>query len=255
MNNNTEATEKMLECYRALKMVHMGYELAAEQLAKYLGVPLCVPNCGLCCEINVVYSYGIEAAFAVSSLAAEPKLLNQVLDRTEGWLLDNDKSAPTKVPVVGGEPIMVTKELSGEIDSLAGKCCPFLNADKSCLIHAYRPLVCRAFGVTRVAHRDCRRPTGAAETDGKQAWFGGLGATAVKDVIEEILRTVPSPTGAKSGFFPTLIYVLAKPGQYRKLAMSGNVSTAKLLMFDDFHGILWQDKLEQYREVLTGRQL
>ncbi len=252
--NNPEATEKMLECYKALKMVHMGYDLAANQLTNKLGVPLCVPNCGLCCEVNVVYAYGLEAAFAVSSLAAEPVLLSQVLNRAEGWLMDTDKSAPTKVPVIGGEPIMVTRELSGEIDGVAGKACPFLNSDKTCLIHAYRPLVCRAFGVTRIAHRDCRRPTGKIEHGAKVAYFGGLGATAVKDVIEEILREVPTPTGPKSGFFPTLLYAIAKPGLYRKLAMSGNISTAKLLMFDDFHGLLWQDQLEKYREAIIARR-
>jgi Fe-S-cluster containining protein len=250
MNTETEATEKLLGCYQALKMVHAGYELASSQLSQVLGVPLCVPGCGLCCQVNVVYAYGVEAAFAVSNLATDKKL-GEVINRAKDWLLENDKDAPTHVPVVGGEPIVLTKGLSGEIDLLAGKGCPFLNSEKNCVIHTYRPLVCRAFGVTRIAHKDCRRPIGKAEVYGKVAYFGGLGSTAIKDVLEEILREVPTSIGAQSGFFPTLLFAIAQPAEYRKLALSGKVSTAKLLLFDNFHGLLWQDQLERYREVVA----
>jgi Fe-S-cluster containining protein len=251
MKTETEVTEKLLECYKALKMVHVGYELASSQLSHALGVPLCVPNCGLCCQINVVYAYGIEAAFALSNLASD-KQLGEILSRARDWLLENDKDAPTHIPVVGGEPVVLSNGLNKEIDLLAGKECPFLNSEKNCVIHAYRPLVCRAFGVTRIAHKDCRRPMSKFEVTDKDAYFGGLGSTAIKDVLEEILREVPMSIGSQSGFFPALLYAIARPNEYRELALSGQVSTAKLLLLDNFHGLLWQDQILKHRECVES---
>jgi Fe-S-cluster containining protein len=253
MTKADETTEKILECYKALKMVHLGYDLAAGQLSKQLGVPLCVENCGLCCQINVVCAYGIEAAYAVSNIATDLSTFKLITDRAEGWLRENYPSAPTKIPVVGGEPIALTSGLNKEIDVLAEGQCPFYDSNtKLCLIHQYRPLVCRAFGVTRVAHKDCRRPESPCEHGQKLAYFGGLGATAIKDVLDKLLEEWPTAIGAKSGFFPSLILAIAQPARYRKLAMSGEVSTAKLLLLDDFHGLLWQDQLEQYRKERIG---
>ena len=242
----TLTAEKSLECFKALKTVHWAYDLAADQLSQRLGVPLCVEKCGLCCK-NCVFCYGIEAAYAVSNLVGDGNL-NQILDRVEDWLLENHKVAPTHTPVFGGESIVINEQLDAEINRLARSWCPFLDEDKRCLIHPYRPLVCRAFGVTRTVHRDCQRPCGKGESLNKQAYFGGLGAAEIKSVLDELVKKDPNPIGAKTGFFPSLILAIAQPARYRKLAMSGKVATAKLLLTDESRALLWQRQLERMRQ-------
>jgi len=239
----TLTAEKSLECFQALRAVHWAYDLAADQLSQHLGVPLCVENCGLCCK-NCVFCYGIEAAYAVSNLFGDGNL-KPILDRAEGWLLENHKEAPTHTPVIGGESIFVNEQLDAEIISLAGSWCPFLDEDKRCLIYPYRPLACRAFGVTRTVHQDCKRPLGRGESINKKAYFGGLGAAEIKSVLDELVKRDPNPIGSKTGFFPTLILAIAQPTRYRKLAMSGKVATAKLLLMDESRALLWQRQLER----------
>ena len=244
-----EAPSKSVECFQALKAVHAAYDLAAGQLSRQLGVPLCVENCGLCCMVNVPYSYGIEAAYAVSNLVAEGNL-QIILDRAKDWL-DEKHGLSICHPIMGGEEVETPPELNREINLLARSCCPFLDQDKRCLIHLYRPLTCRAFGVTRIAHNDCKRPLGKYET-AKTAYFGGLGATAIKEVLDKLIAEDPNPIGSLSGFFPSLIYAIAKPAEYRRLAMSGKVATAKLVLHKGAQGLLWQEQLERERQRLMA---
>jgi len=239
-----EVSNKSLECFQALKAVHAAYDLAADQLSQQLGVPLCVEDCGLCCMVNVPFAYGIEAAFAVANLLFSDNL-PEILARAKDWL-EESHGLSIHHEIIGGETLEVSQALNNEINSLARTCCPFLDDDKRCLIHHYRPLTCRAFGVTRIAHNDCKRPLGKNEVT-KTAYFGGLGATAIKDVLDWLLAEDPNPIGSQSGFFPSLIYAIARPNKYRKLAMSGNVATAKLILSKGAQGLLWQDQLERER--------
>jgi len=80
-----EAPSKSVECFQALKAVNAAYDLAAGHLSRQLGVPLCVEHCGLCCKVNVPFSYGIEAAYAVSNLVADGNL-REILALAKGWL-------------------------------------------------------------------------------------------------------------------------------------------------------------------------
>jgi len=261
-----EAPSKGVECFQALKAVHAAYDLAAGELSRQLGVPLCVENCGLCCLVNVPFSYGIEAAYAISNLIAENNL-RAILDRAKDWLEENQafteyqKDIPTKHrhlsifgTVEGGQRLEISPELNGEINALASTPCPFLNQEKRCTLHPYRPLTCRAFGVTRIAHRDCKRPLGRGEV-AKTAYFGGMGATAIKEVLDKLLAEDPNPIGSLSGFFPSLLYAVAKPTEYRKLARSGKIAMAKLVLTEGAQGLLWQEQLEKERQRLISSSL
>ncbi len=236
----------------ALGGLYKAWELGAETLSKSLGVPLCVEGCGICCK-NVPISYGVEAAYAMSLLIGEGRL-KEMLSRAEGWLLDRHKEAPTYEPVRLGK---VTREqypkLQEEHEALGRTFCPFLDETKRCLVYGCRPLPCRAFSVTRAAPPVCQRPLGKGELPGRKAYLGADAARELKKVLDAILRSVPKPTLAMAGFFPSMLYALGEPTKYRMMVTNNSVATTKVLITSPSMALLWQEDQERMWAEPTKR--
>ena len=225
----------------SLGQLYKAYDRAAETLSSSLGVPLCIPNCGICCN-NVVQSYGVEVSYSISVLTGNGKI-KDMLSRAEGWLLERHKETPTYEPVIAGNATEQWYRVREESFALGKTLCPFLDSNKRCLLYECRPLPCRAFGVT-TAPLGCPRPLGKNEVAGRKAYMGGKAAEQLKAGLTEILDNVPKATWAMSGFFPSMLYAFAKPSEYRRMADRGLIATAKMLITSPSSGLLWQEQIE-----------
>lgn len=225
-----------LQGYIGLETVHKGFEEAAQQLSKHLGVPLCVESCGLCC-INVPVAYELEVAYAYSSLLG--KGFDEALSRAEGWLLDR-----SNLTIYEGVPVgIITGRLREDYDALHATQCPFLDRDKRCIVYEARPLPCRAYGVSRMPAPNCKRPLGKREDDRARAIFGGNGAQQLRKMLDMLLENIPEIWKINS-FFPTMLFRQAKPDKFQQMIENNLIASAKLVGTGESHGLLWQEQLE-----------
>ncbi len=218
-------TPKFLAEFQQLAVVHRVLEGAAGELGT-LG-DICLPNCGRCCMDNTVRVLECEAAYVVSTLMSEPHRLRTVLSIAAGWLQEwtgFDRRPPSGLS---------QEELFGEYVKAASSPCPFLSAAKGCLIYEGRPVVCRAYGVTRTTGPECPRSMSKMRP---VPYIGGQPEARVKGIMGRLSR------GATSGLLPTLVLLAAEPQRARRLIDQG-VPAGKLLLRDgDLPGVLTQDQ-------------
>jgi len=147
-------------------------ETIQKNLEKYIGCPVCVPDCGACCKINGVTINSAEAQYLVDWLGKQsPAVQDKVLGVCETWLRDKPEVEGKPVLVVDGGPGTTLLKDEGK-DRLLHEVmwlthqspCPVLDG-AGCLIHGGRPAVCRMFGVTRTTASEdiCIRPAGKGE--------------------------------------------------------------------------------------------
>jgi Fe-S-cluster containining protein len=235
---------KTLQSLFNVATLYREYDIAQALLEHEIGTSICA-GCGRCCEINTPFAYGVEAANAVSRLLGDGKLY-EFQRRIEGWLLERHRQCtiyePLKVTLVRSE---LSQQLKDEMLALSSTQCPFYENHR-CLIHAYRPLVCRATNVTR---NGCTvRPPGKGETLEQRRIVPVDIRQQLQAEVEAVRSGVPKPTWAMAGFFPTLIFAHAWPNEFAKMVSDGRVATAKLVMTDKTWAVIFEEQLESNAE-------
>ena len=212
--------------------------LAEAALESHLGVPICIPGCGKCCEITVAHR--IEATYALSTIINTSKY-KEIMSRAEKWLLTRHKGLRIYGRVNQG---VQSKKLLKEFYTVVHLTCPFSEDDKTCLLYEGRPLVGRAYGVTRVAGptaTKCPRPLGKNETKLCRAYIDDPNLKAQINQWTSNLSTEDRLTG----FFPAILYREAYPARYLYLSNGGRVASAKILGSQEYGGMLWQEQLDR----------
>lgn len=233
--------KSLIQRLSKLEKIHGFYQQAEAEVEAHIGMPICVPNCGLCCQNNSPMVWGIEVEAIASYLIGQGDLLNTVMDRCEHWLrTSNGKVHP---PAYYQQN---TDKLMERAHELYTGCCVLLGTDKRCLIHPARPLTCRAYGVTSYP-TDCPRPYGLGESASSRAYNNGI-APVVKEALNQLLKECASDSFAASvGFLPTLLMRLLRSRQFVSLVDSGKVDPVKLVRnFIHSPAIITQDQLADF---------
>lgn len=232
----------MLQAYAELRKIHELIDQAGKWLEKQLGTPLCVPNCGLCCQQNVVSCHSIEASYIISGLMGTG--LTRYVDASRAWLVDRHN----QTTIYDGMPRgVITGKLREEWNLISFTPCIFYKFDtKQCAIHRFRPLSCRAFGVTKMASYYCPRPLGKDEDAHSRAYVGGEPAQLIKAVVDTFIKKTKTrnPDWATHGFLPTMIFRQAREKEFRGLVADNMIASAKLVGTDYSLQALWQEDVE-----------
>ena len=224
----------MLESLLTLDSIYKRFTKAAYELEETIEVPLCISNCGKCCEITLARR--IEIVYALSTLKNTDKY-NEVISRAEKWLLKKHHGLK-----MYGKASNSSNKLVKEFERVMRFPCPFLNDDKSCLLYEGRPLVCRAYGVTRVSGPtalSCPRPLGKNETKFCHAF---IDASDLKTYVNNWISKL-TPEDNFTGFLPAMLYKEAHPDKYTNILPL--VASAKTVETQIYEGMLWQEQLKQ----------
>lgn len=228
----------MVEALASLSQIYKAIDAESLALERHLGVPICTPSCGKCCE--TVLAHRIEADFAISAVIGEGKF-HEMVSRCEGWLLERHKEAQ----IYEGPPVgVVQARIAEEWRNLVHMPCLFLESDKSCLIYGGRPLVCRAFGVTHTPGPTpdfCPRPLGVGEDQRRRGYIDNQ---QLEQLVKALLDELSDKEWAVSGWLPAIIYREACPEKYKALVADNKVASAKLIGITKEYGLLWQEQME-----------
>ncbi len=194
----------VVEAYNILSKLTRSIDRLGADLSLTTGSPICVENCGLCCQHYTPAVTRVEAALIASDLVGSRDAGTRALD----WLT----SPHTGVGIYGkfrGKPIVSegAEDLIAEGQQLQESPCPFLNDELRCSIHDLRPVSCHAWGITQVAEAFCKRPLGAGETDGQRAVIGPDALQGILHTIGELIRhcVTSMPELLDVGMLPTLV--------------------------------------------------
>lgn len=239
--------ESLLWGFTQLEQIHRHYSDAQAEMERWLGVPLCIDNCGRCCR-QVIAVWDIEARYIISCIAGHNGLVDRVAKIAEGWLLKEIPNANSQFHPKGGTlGAEDFHRFHVEWVTLLNSPCPFLDSDKRCIIYQMRPLICRAYGVTRVTAPDCLRPLGKGETPIRKAYYGGEGGKKLRARFLSFITRLykKDQTLTMSGFIPTMIYRNLKPEKFNEMVANESVATAKMAMRKAASpNILWQEQLD-----------
>jgi len=198
-----------------LHRIHGLFEAARAQVELATGTPLCVPGCGQCCLAQTPMGWELEAAHAASKLYGDARLRHEVKSRSLAWLRSQRN-------INSGQGIEAASRAP----------CPYMMASKGCLIYEGRPLVCRAYGVTRVPADYCQRNVGHGELPNTRLIFGGPGEAELRQHVDDLYHRIQHNRLGRYSFFPILLLV--------ELGVQlGPVPLARIPI-----GMLWQDQVE-----------
>ncbi len=229
----------MLQAFMGLRAIHGLFDEADKWLQDQLGVPTCIPNCGLCCGRNAITIHSIEASLIISYLMGTGQL--HLIDAARSWLLDQQWGVTTYEGIPRG---VVTGKLREEWNTLTHSSCIFYDSErKICPVHPLRPLSCRAYGVTKVPSPYCPRPLGAGESRDTRKCVGSplVIKRAVAEFKDDLKR---NPHWAQMGFLPTMILRQAREKEFRGLIEDNKIASAKLVGTDFSTQALYQDETE-----------
>jgi len=238
--------DPMIAAFGVIRQLQEVFALAAEDIEQTIGVPTCIPNCGICCQHNIPPAMTIEAINIVSHTMGNTTY-NQVIDRCEDWLLQKHSFAT----IYKGKPHgLCSPELTQEWQAVNSSRCPLLTDDQKCLIHSSRPFVCRAYGITRDAADICPRPLGRGEGYNRRA-------VVPADGLRHMLRESrdhwkkENPAWIISGCVPTMIYRCAKPDKFNAMAEDNKIASAKLVGVEYETNLMWQPQMVSLRKGLS----
>jgi|GEM_PF-2155927 len=235
--------EAMLRPLRALEATCRAWDAAERELVQAIGVPICV-GCGQCCATTTPLAWDVEAQFIVSWLMGHPGGTTKILSRCEGWLLDRDPG----LTVYGLKGAVTREEMQRLVPEmqrlLQASPCPMLE-DRRCLIYEARPLVCRAYGVTRMASRLCTRPLSKLESGDVRAHIGPLSPLGVKlrQMLVETLKGAAAVGWINSRFLATSLFAALRPDILNGYVDDNRIASAKLVLAPYNPAILFQDQL------------
>jgi len=206
-----------------LKTLYEDMEKLASRVIELKGKPLCVPDCGLCCETTTPLVLLLEGRNIAMWLDKQSQSVqDKVLQNCEAWLL---KPLLYKAPPTGkGKP--------PEWVDLIQWQCPALDTEKkTCLIYPVRPLGCRTYGVTRGANAFCKAPLGLEETKEKRLHFSGPPVDTFVNNVNNVMMFLKSvlPPLARSGFLPFFVYMVFCKNRMMKMLDYNTIHYAKMV--------------------------
>lgn len=228
----------MLEAFRKLHQFHKAFDEAESRLETTIGRPACISGCGRCCSTTSCMV--IEAIDAVSILTGTGKLKKAVAI-AEGWLLERHNEAPSYEGMLAG--CFISPKIRDEFAALNRLPCPFLLETKQCFIHEARPIVCRAYGVTRSSMGLCQRPPGKGETLTQFMYMQVPGLMQDIHSFKEQYRDNHREWITFS-FFPTLLYRAAREKEFREMVRDNRIATAKIIGTELDQTLAWQPQIE-----------
>ena len=226
----------MIKAFRKLHKFQDGFSGAASCLEQMIGRPICISNCGLCCQHNTPMCMTIEAMNAISILVGDSRY-KKIISTAEGWLLERHKEAPSYNGMLSG--CFVNSEIRDQIEAIRVLPCPFLAENKECVLHDARPLVCQAYGVTRAGSGFCPRPPGKGETLTQLMYIKSPELHADLHNFKEHYQK-EHPEWVIFGFLPAVIYRAAKEKEFRQLIADNRIATAKLIGTHIDTTLMWQ---------------
>ncbi len=232
----------MLKAFMELSALHKVFTAAQGVLERDLRTPSCIPGCGRCC--HVVDCMVIEGADMVSGLIGEGRL-EQVAQIAEDWLLHRHPEAT----IYRGLPVgAVPGDLKREWEALQATSCPFLDEQSKCVIYSSRPLICRAYGVTRDIPY-CQRPLGIGEHSTRRGYIDN---TEIRQVVEDFKHYCSKyPEWTIRGFIPSILYRAAYPPKFRAMVDDNKIASAKIIGTQMDFSLMWhpeeQNDLVQYQ--------
>lgn len=232
----------MLQAFFDLREIHHVFDAAEHVLEEDIGVPICVPKCGLCCQHNMPPYMTIEAINAVSYLTGMGQL-KKMVSIAEGWLLEKH----TFATIYEGMPVgFAGEKLKEEWMGVFRSQCPFLGRDARCLLYAVRPLTCRSYGVTRDNSELCPRPLGRGESATQRRY---IPADMLKQKIAACRKQweKKNKTWIISGSAPAMLYRAAKPEKFKNLVESNRIASAKIIGIEYETSLMWQPQVDMLR--------
>lgn len=239
----------MIGTFLWLRRIHKGFDNAAICLEEVIKSPICIPQCGKCCEANNPLWTTIEAIHAISVLTGRASI-SKMTSIAEGWLLENNHQLTYDGMVESYVLAKAPEKLVSEWQSLITTQCPFLSQDKTCLIHEVRPLSCRAYGVTRDVNGICPRPLGLHESLSQMMIVDGTPLRKEIGKFREHCKE-KNPAWMKSSFVATMLYRAAKPDRFKELISRNVIPSAKLLGSEIDVNLMWQPQVEALRRGLS----
>ena len=250
MTTDARPHEGLIRRLNGLEYLHGVFDSAQAELETALGVPICVPNCGACCQHNTPMVWGYEVEYIAAYLLGQgEQATKDALDRCEDWLLERH-----------GHPVLPARQLAHNTAKIIEMArtfstsqCPMLTADRRCSVHGERPMACRAFGVTTYP-RGCPRPMGQGEHGDTRAINRGMGA-AVKTALTEFLERIAAEDtfAATVGYLPTLLMGKMRAERLAALVDSGRINPVKLsINLVHSPAILWEEQVATFE--LAGQQ-
>lgn len=239
----------VVEGYQVLEALHQELDAAQRDVeAATGGRPICVANCGKCCENTVPGAMGIEVNYLLSHLAVLPKS-KEIRDRALGWMAQPHPGLKLHEKIKG-RPYRQEEqaELAEDQHTLQKGGCPFLAADKTCMVHAVRPLVCRGYGVTLSADSFCPRPLDPTETPERRKAIApngprGTRIQGLKTLLTKHLQKNAPDLLARSWLPGLIARELDKEGLLA-LQKEGKIADIKLAMSTQAPR-LWRDQPEE----------
>jgi len=240
-NNHSNNNEK------TFKNIYQLFNDAQKRLEKDTGVSICMPNCGKCCEKNQICVTGMEVQQIAGWVRKQkPVFQDRIMKLCEDWLLEPVEQFQVKAGI--GTYLLKPEgidRLMSELQYLESNTrCPLLDENKRCLIYPVRPLICRAFGVTRVAGITiCKRPIGKNEFGDFRAYADGYWRNKIGAEIERLEETL-----IVKGILPTLLLMELNPQCLFNHIYHNDIASAKMSLTDTTRDYLFQEDLENFMD-------
>lgn len=209
---------KMVEqAFRGLLAIHKNLDYMANTLS-FLNGPVCIDHCGVCCHQSVVVTELSAQYIAYGMLALPKEKTDEIKTRLRTWLL---------APVAGVRPLFSNDGVEeakirfNEYNLINSTWCPLLAEDYKCMIHPWRDVTCRAWGVTRPPDtRVCPRPIYDGEEKHKRKFI-----MSKDPMVEEVQKLTSDlvmlfkkyPEVLRKSYLPTLLYQVLEPEDYAKI--------------------------------------
>jgi len=233
---------------KTLNRIADHFDTAQKELESELGVSICIPDCGKCCKSNCITTKPIEAAWVADWVRKQkPAVRDKVVKACENWLLDT-KGFQVFKGMNGKFLSEETDQIQGEMSWLVYRgICPLLDEDNSCMIHPVRPIVCRAWGVTRNVPSWCPRPLGKYEEGDYRAYLNNTTTDKAKEAIEDLKGQLDPIFGDNHTFLATALYAELEPHRFLHYAYHNFIPTVKMARMSG-GSLLWQEQVNEETE-------
>lgn len=236
---------------RDIKILEQIYRLLAKaerDLVADIGVPICIPDCGKCCEATSIIIRGVEARYIALWLERQKRNFRE---RVESLCVDWLTQRHENIAIYRGFGTAriegnALDTLHNDVAQLLHKTpCPMLDENKRCIIHPARPLVCRTYGVTRVVPPDmCPRPLGRMEEGDYRAFRKDANTEKAKKLLGELKPMNDSRYIENAGFIAARLLIELNVQRFLNLVYHNYIASAKLVQLGGI-SLLWQEQVDE----------